>query len=623
MDIEKTNYSYLDSSGVEHSVVLDESQFAFAQKDKNIHDVKMKGKPVTFIRDAWIRFRKNKSSIVATVILGFMVLMALLLPAVIPYDVSTAHADETYLAPKLFKAGTGFWDGTKEYKDMIYDAETGLPKENTAIDMNSILKDTIKVYDGITDTVYSFGKGGYVRIGNFSSEKRASMTTPFVDVSSSMKLKYNINTDLEPEVYSQASYDLSLVYSDTEGEKEVVIKDDSFEYGDVEVDLSSYIDENSITSPVAVRISVDPIDEESVSVYVKNMEIKAGESELFSFSDANKILYDKKLVLDGDNVSLFGATITYCSFRYDTYNARYEEREMVIGESIINEYIEKGYMKYDFNVGTSSFEVLDKKHCPITEVVSQKVSTGLIEVKETTCKVLYYKYMGYTSMPLHLFGTNAVGKDMLKYVAEGTRNSLALGVIISLITFIFGLIYGALEGYFGGVADLIMERIVDILGYIPSIVVITLCVLHLGQGFGVFVLAMCMTGWIGTSGLTRTQFYRFKKREYVLASRSLGASDSRLIFVHILPNSLGTIVTSAVLMIPSVIFSEASVAYLGIGLKGMSSLGVILSDSQKYINTYSYLLVFPSIVLALMMICFNLFGNGLRDALNPSLKGSD
>lgn len=226
-------------------------------------------------------------------------------------------------------------------------------------------------------------------------------------------------------------------------------------------------------------------------------------------------------------------------------------------------------------------------------------------------------------MPVHILGTNAQGKDMLKYVAEGTRNSLAIGVLIAFITFLFGMIYGAIEGYFGGTVDLVMERIVDILGYIPWIVIVTLCVLHLGQNFGVFVLAMCLTGWISTSSITRTQFYRFKRREYVLASRSLGAKDTRLIFTHILPNSLGTIVTSSVLMIPSVIFSEASISYLGIGLKGLSSLGVILSDNQKYINSYAYLLIFPSVVLALMMICFNLFGNGLRDALNPSLKGSD
>ena len=137
------------------------------------------------------------------------------------------------------------------------------------------------------------------------------------------------------------------------------------------------------------------------------------------------------------------------------------------------------------------------------------------------------------------------------------------------------------------------------------------------------MLAMCLTGWIGTAGLTRTQFYRFKRREYVLASRSLGASDGRLIFHHILPNSMGTIVTSSVLMIPNVIYAEATISYLGIGLSGQSSLGNILSTNQANISTNQYLLIFPSVIIAVILICFNLFGNGLRDALNPSLKGSD
>jgi oligopeptide transport system permease protein len=168
-----------------------------------------------------------------------------------------------------------------------------------------------------------------------------------------------------------------------------------------------------------------------------------------------------------------------------------------------------------------------------------------------------------------------------------------------------------------------MERFCEILGGVPWIVVMTLCILHLGNNFLTFFLALCLTGWMGTAGRTRTQFYRFKGREYVLASRTLGASDMRLIFRHILPNALGTIVTGAVLMIPSVIFSESTLAYLNLGLQGVQSFGVMLSENQKYISTDPHLIVFPATILALIMISFNLFGNGLRDALNPSLKGSE
>ena len=210
---------------------------------------------------------------------------------------------------------------------------------------------------------------------------------------------------------------------------------------------------------------------------------------------------------------------------------------------------------------------------------------------------------------------------MLKYVFEGTRLSLILGVITSAVCFIFGLIWGAICGYFGGTVDLVMERFTDILSGVPWIVVMTLVIIKAGSSFGTFVLALCLTGWIGTAAITRTQFYRFRGREYVLASRTLGASDARLIAKHILPNAMGTIITSAVLMVPSVIFSEATLSYLNLGFRDLPSLGVTLSQNQTHLNTYPFLLIFPSVIIALLMICFNLFGNGLRDAVNPSLKG--
>ena len=618
------NFNYRDSSGKTHSISLDEKEFEFAQKDETITDVKFKGKPVTFAKDAMIRFCKNKSSIVATVILGIMILLALILPSALPFDVTQTHADETFLAPKIFKAGTGFLDGTKKYKDVIYDESTGYPSATTKLDNNSILMDTLKVYDGYTNNVYSFAHNGYIRIANTSKDETASIATDTLSISSksNVSLTFEIDSGLEPVNYGNSSYDVFINYAEGEETKSITVLKDSYQYDKVSIVLDDFIKDLPVNS-FSVSFSVDPITNEGKAVFLKSLSVSDNGNTVYEFKDAAQALYNKEFLLNGADVSLFNAVIKYCSFSYDTYNAKYGDKNMVIGETQVKDYIKKGYMSYDFNVGPSSFKVLSEEKCPIKSVTKQTASEGLISVINLDCVVTYYKYLGYSKMPVHILGTNAQGKDMLKYVAEGTRNSLAIGVLIAFITFLFGMIYGAIEDYFGGTVDPVMEGIVDILGYIPWIVIVTLCVLHLGQNFGVFVLAMCLTGWISTSSITRTQFYRFKRREYVLASRSLGAKDTRLIFTHILPNSLGTIVTSSVLMIPSVIFSEASISYLGIGLKGLSSLGVILSDNQKYINSYAYLLIFPSVVLALMMICFNLFGNGLRDALNPSLKGSD
>ena len=203
------------------------------------------------------------------------------------------------------------------------------------------------------------------------------------------------------------------------------------------------------------------------------------------------------------------------------------------------------------------------------------------------------------------------------------KTSLLVAIISSAICLVIGLIWGSISGYFGGTVDLVMERITDVLGGVPWIVMMTLIILLLGNNIVTFGIALVMTGWIGTASRTRTQFYRFRDREYVLASRTLGANDVRLIFRHILPNGLGTIVTGSVLMIPGCIFSEASISYLGLGLKGVDSFGVLLSDNQIYLSSYPWLVIIPAIIISLLMISFNLFGNGLRDALNPTLKGGE
>ncbi|MFA6587117.1 MAG: ABC transporter permease [Bacilli bacterium] len=623
---EKIEYSYTDSANIHHDAVLQKSMFSFNQADKKIHDVKLNGKPTTFARDALKRFSKNKSSIVAAIILGIMVLLALLLPVCIPYDTNTAHADETFLEPKLFRPGTGFWDGCKSYSNQTYDPTTGLPTGN--FDENAIIKGSLATYEGTTDRANKYAKGGYYRIGD--AEAAASLTSPAFtyDATKEYVLSYDMSVALEPEEYEDSAYGINLTYTDASSEsKSIEVLADSSKYGEQTVTLNSYLVAAGVLDKTDIAIQyATPSEGNSVgTVYLKSSVLKEAGVALSdaSFTDANAMVLGGAWHGIGSFASLFGATQTSCSFRYDTYEAKYGLKTMVIGASILDEYIQKGYMNYNFDVGVDSFQILSDS-CPITKVYSQKVSSGLgVVVKEATCQVSYYRYMGYSKMPFYLFGTDNTGRDLLKYLCEGTRNSLALGVIIFLITFSFGLVFGAIEGYFGGSVDMAMERLVDILGNIPWIIVVTLCVLNLGQSFGVFILAMSLTGWISTSSLTRTQFYRFKRREYVLASRSLGASDNRLIFKHILPNAIGTIVTSAVLIIPSVIFDEAAVSYLGIGLKGMASLGVILSNNQVYLGTYNFLLLIPSVVMALLMITFNLFGNGLRDAFNPSLKGAD
>ena len=172
-----------------------------------------------------------------------------------------------------------------------------------------------------------------------------------------------------------------------------------------------------------------------------------------------------------------------------------------------------------------------------------------------------------------------------------------------------------------------MERFVEILGSIPFMIVITLLKYHLDVShIVVLFISFFLTGWTGMAGRTRMQFYRFKNQEYVLVARTLGARDKRVMFKHIFPNAIGTLITSSVLVIPSVIFSETSLSYLGIinlATGSLTSVGTLLSTGQTYLFTYPHMILFPAIFISLLMLSFNLFGNGLRDAFNPSLRGSE
>ena len=219
------------------------------------------------------------------------------------------------------------------------------------------------------------------------------------------------------------------------------------------------------------------------------------------------------------------------------------------------------------------------------------------------------------------FGTDTLGRDIFSRLWQGTRVSLLLALAVVTVNLTIGLIVGAVCGYYGGWIDLIIQRLMDVVWNIPSLPLTILLIMMFGSGILPLVLVFCLTGWMGNANSVRMQFYRYKGREYVLASRTMGASDLRLMFRHILPNAVGTIITGCALSVPSVVFQEAGLSYLGLGVQAPNpSIGMLLSDGQKVLLDYPSQLVFPGIIIVLLMLAFNLLGNGLRDAFNPSLR---
>lgn len=612
--------------------------FSFVNEGKTIHDEKFATKPTTFFKDALKRFRKNKSSVVGAFILGFLVLLAIFVPIISQNEIDSPLIQEAYLAPKLFKSGTGFWDGTRKYKNIVYDTENDCPADfyNAAV---SKLK--VDSNPTLINQANKYGHGGYIIFTNPSTSASAegydyfrSTKTKF-STTGNYCLSFKLGSDDGVNGGSLGEYAVYLV-SDT---VELCLKDWSKDYSDCTINISQKMALTQVSSTVSnASIEFRLKNNSSINTYLLIKEVMLtstdGNEDLaeISFDDATQAVLIAPNVTTGTTPkgywvstgikNIYNSEIYYCSFRYDTYAAAYDKTSRTIAISTLDTYQANGWCKFDKNDIVGTFEVLDEDKCPI-ESIDSVTYNRVGKPIEVSASAYRYREYGYKSMPSFIFGTDDKGHDIFKKAFSGLRTSLILGICTAAFCLMFGLCWGAISGYFGGNVDLVMERFCDILGGVPWIVIMTLCILHFGNNFFTFFLALCMTGWMGTAGRTRTQFYRFKGREYVLASRTLGASDMRLIFRHILPNALGTIVTSSVLMIPSTIFSEASLAYLNLGLQGVQSFGVMLADNQKYISTYPNLILFPAVILALMMISFNLFGNGLRDALNPSLKGSD
>lgn len=221
----------------------------------------------------------------------------------------------------------------------------------------------------------------------------------------------------------------------------------------------------------------------------------------------------------------------------------------------------------------------------------------------------------------HWFGTDNLGRDIFSRVWAGGRVSIIIGILGAFVDTVVGSIYGGIAGFFGGLIDDIMMRIVEILASIPYLVVVILVSLIFSKGIGAIIIAMTITGWVGMARLVRGQLLQIKEQEYVLAATALGASPSRIIAKHLLPNTLGIMIVAITFDIPSFIFGEAFLSYLGQGIQSPNtSWGALASAAQPNLMFYPYQLFFPAIFISLTMLSFTLLGDGLRDALDPRLR---
>ncbi|WP_312369840.1 ABC transporter permease [Lachnoclostridium sp.] len=503
-------------------------KFEFAQIEDVIHDEKLKTKPIGYFKDAWLRFKKNRASLVATFIIICVILYALIVPFIANYKLGDKEGIYTKARPKIeslsfLKLFDGGFNQKLNDKYLIYYAGIGMAAND---------------YEG----------KGVTWESGMDSEYNPIIA--FGDVFTEQGKQYrNIRTDS----YLKAGFQFLSV---------------------TKKELDSLLAWEKETG---------------IKVIYPMIDISSKWMDSYNATDANFWYRHKS---SGSPVNEKGKAM---------------ELNDVMANGLVDNYLrdENGNVMYSIQKDKSMLQI----------------------------RVLYYNYYIYINghEPNHYLGTDGQGFDLFVRLAYGLRTSILLALFVSIINLLIGTIYGAIEGYYGGWVDLTLERISDILIGIPFIVFATLIQLHyVSTGkmsvFAGLLIAFCMTGWISIAYRVRTQFYRFKNQEYVLAARTLGAKDWRLMFKHIFPNAIGTIITQTVLVIPSTIFTESLLSYLGIANfqgKKMTSLGTLLSNGQQYLSTDPHIIMLPALAISLLMISFNLFGNGLRDAFNPSLRGAD
>ncbi|MDP3388177.1 MAG: ABC transporter permease [Eubacteriales bacterium] len=221
----------------------------------------------------------------------------------------------------------------------------------------------------------------------------------------------------------------------------------------------------------------------------------------------------------------------------------------------------------------------------------------------------------------HWFGTDVLGRDLWARVWVGARISLFIGLVAALVQTFLGILIGGVAGYFGGNLDLVIMRIVDILSGIPFLIFVILIMMVIGSGLFPIIITFAITGWLGMARLVRGQVLQLKEQDFMTAAKAMGASSSRLILKHLIPNMSGVIIVTLTMRIPQAIFTEAFLSYIGLGVKPpMTSWGQLANAGGQVMQVHPYQLLIPAFFISTMMLALQLFGDGLRDALDPKLR---
>lgn len=630
----------------------DKEMFSLVQENDRLKDKPLKTKQLTYFQDAMLRFTVNKYNVIASIILFIMILLSIFVPILTPERLySTTNSELSVLPPRVpLLEDIGILDGFKEYENQPIDRDTIDPETGLGYPTLGFVAEYIDM-DSLENQIVVGNDRSPLFVGGMN-ELYVNIDRSSYSIISYERLFFMENYEIE----------INLDFIDSRGTLEVYFSDSN-----LVTNYDGWNDEKLIL--------LGEIDKAGLSV-IKNMDLSQFQSGFlvlkYNLSQPSELgleraVLDYVRVVDSENqevikeysgydlssfpVFVFDSSIengrylrlnaemTVASFKYDEYSALFSDKPRTIGANEYNQILlDNPGMEESINVDPENPDSWSfDEGFPLSEVTS--VDRIIIAGREyVNYKVqMNGRYsLGFETTPYFLFGTDVFGKDLFVLIWLGLRTSLLLGFLATLFNIVIGIIWGATSAYYGGQVDMLMERFTDIWGSFPQITMIGIITVLIGPGFLALFIFVVYDGWIGAAKVTRFQFYRYKGSEYVLAARTLGSSDRRIIFKHILPNALGTIVTRVILAIPSVIFLEVNLSFLGFGIgNGQTlsigpieltgtSIGVILNDGQQQIFAGNlWLIIFPALIVAILMITFNMFGNALRDALNPQLRGNE
>ncbi len=221
----------------------------------------------------------------------------------------------------------------------------------------------------------------------------------------------------------------------------------------------------------------------------------------------------------------------------------------------------------------------------------------------------------------HLMGTDQFGRDQFTRIAYGARISLTIGIVAAAVCMVIGSLFGGISGFFGGKADMLMMRFVDVFASVPSLLYIILLMMFLGHNLKSILIALCATYWFSTARQTRGQILSLKNQDFALAAKVTGETDLQVLIRHLIPNAIGPIIVTVTFLVPSAIFEEAFLSFIGIGITvPIASWGTLANDGMKEMGMHPYLMLYPALAISLTMFALNFIGDGLRDALDSRLR---